>query len=385
MRGFSHDEFRQRLDKAQFLMREQGMNLMLLTSEPEIRYFSGFDSALWQSPTRPWFLLIPVYGEPVAVIPSIGEGVMRRTWLSHIRTWPSPQPDDEGISLLKKTIQEMVGSKAIIGLSKGHESTIRMPLQDLETLMAQLPGIHWVSCTPLLRTLRMIKSEQEIKKLRQVSHIASHTFTQATDLFHIEQPLNAAFRSFKIALLQQGADDVPYLVGGAGQGGYSDVISPPSEQAIESGDILMLGTGASLDGYYCNIARNYAFTHASDQAQHAYHTLYQAIEMVLASLRPGVSCAQLYQTMQTAIESAGGSTEGLKRRMGHGLGMQLTEWPSCIPSDRTILRPNMVLTLMPNMLLSKGKLMIHAETILIHEEGVELLSLRAPPELPIIE
>ena len=100
MRGFTEDEFRQRLENAQFLMREQGMNLMLLNSEAEVRYFSGFHTLFWQSPTRPWFLCVPSTGKPVAVIPGIGGTCMANTWIDDIRTWSSPHPTDDGIGLL---------------------------------------------------------------------------------------------------------------------------------------------------------------------------------------------------------------------------------------------------------------------------------------------
>ena len=383
MQGFSKDEFRQRLDKAQFLMREQGMDLMLLTAEPEVRYFSGFFTQFWLSPTRPWFLLIPDRGYPVAVIPEIGEVVMRKTWVRDIRTWSSPQPADEGISLLSDTINEMVGGKAVIGLSKGHESVIRMPLNDLESLRTQLPGMRWMNCTPLIRELRMEKSPAEVAKIRHICQIASDTFDQASDLFEIGQPLDSVFRAFKIAMLQNGADDVPYLVGGAGQGGYSDVISPPSQMPIEAGDILMLDTGSTYEGYYCDFDRNVAFGHASDAAKRAYQTLYQATEAGLAIARPGATCAQVYQAMLSVIEQAGGGAGGVGR-MGHGLGMQLTEWPSNMASDHTVIMPNMVLTLEPSMGLGDGKMMVHEENILITEYGPEMLSRRAAPELPII-
>ena len=383
MQGFSKDEFRQRLDKAQFLMREQGMDLMLLTAEPEVRYFSGFFTQFWLSPTRPWFLLIPDRGYPVAVIPEVGEVVMRKTWVRDIRTWSSPQPADEGISLLSDTINEMVGGKAVIGLSKGHESVIRMPLNDLESLRTQLPGMRWMNCTPLIRELRMEKSPAEVAKIRHICQIASDTFDQASDLFEIGQPLDSVFRAFKIAMLQNGADDVPYLVGGAGQGGYSDVISPPSQMPIEAGDILMLDTGSTYEGYYCDFDRNVAFGHASDAAKRAYQTLYQATEAGLAIARPGATCAQVYQAMQSVIEQAGGGAGGVGR-MGHGLGMQLTEWPSNMASDHTVIMPNMVLTLEPSMGLGDGKMMVHEENILITEYGPEMLSRRAAPELPII-
>ena len=54
--------------------------------------------------------------------------------------------------------------------------------------------------------------------------------------------------------------------------------------------------------------------------------------------------------------------------------MQLTEWPSIIPSDHTVLQPGMVLTLEPFVRLADEKIMVHEENIVIREDGAYHLS-----------
>ena len=49
-----------------------------------MRYFTGFDSQFWESPTRPWYLVVPSEGKPVAIIPEIGEAGMRSTWIDDV-------------------------------------------------------------------------------------------------------------------------------------------------------------------------------------------------------------------------------------------------------------------------------------------------------------
>ncbi len=71
-RGFPQIEFEQRLEKAQRLMSEKDLDVMFFCTEAEVRYFTGFLTQFWQSPTRPWFLCLPRKGNPVAVIPEIG-------------------------------------------------------------------------------------------------------------------------------------------------------------------------------------------------------------------------------------------------------------------------------------------------------------------------
>ena len=71
-RGFETAEFRSRVAKAQTLMAKHGFAAMLLSTEPEVRYFTGYLTRFWESPTRPWFVIVPATGDPIAVIPAIG-------------------------------------------------------------------------------------------------------------------------------------------------------------------------------------------------------------------------------------------------------------------------------------------------------------------------
>lgn len=102
---------------------------MYLTTEPEVRYFSGFLTQFWESPTRPFFLVVPDQGKPIAVVPEIAAALMRATWLDVARSWPSPQPDDEEVSLLAAPLRDIATGGAI-GVLGGSETTLRMPLTD---------------------------------------------------------------------------------------------------------------------------------------------------------------------------------------------------------------------------------------------------------------
>ncbi len=373
---FPKSEFEARVERAQSLMHEQNMGALFFTSEAEIRYFTGFRTLFWQSPTRPWFLVLLGEGKPIAIIPEIGAALMRNTWIDDIRTWASPAELDDGISLLTSVLENY----STIGMMMGRESALRMPLADYQNLRYNLRFASFVDVSPLIQSLRMIKSPAEIETISAICTITSNSFENAGNLFFEGQLLNEAFRAFKIELLKQGAEDVPYLVGGAGEGGYGDVISPPDETPLRTGDVLMLDTGSTLRGYFCDFDRNFAIGQANDAAKIAYEILHQATEAALKIARPGITCANLYQVMANVIGGEGGDVG----RYGHGLGMQLTEGPSIISFDHTELVEGMVLTLEPSMQVSKGKVMVHEENIVIRDGAPQLLTKRAPSELPIL-
>ena len=128
--GFNIKEFETRIDRAQKEIKKNKLDALLITTQHNFRYFTGFDSHFWESPTRPWFLIIPSDHEPIAVIPSIGENALKQTWIKNIYVWKSPKPEDEGVSLLAKTINNISNKFGAIGSEIGKESNIRMPNQD---------------------------------------------------------------------------------------------------------------------------------------------------------------------------------------------------------------------------------------------------------------
>jgi Xaa-Pro aminopeptidase len=375
MADFTVAEFEKRMSFAQSAMSKAGLDAILLCTEAELRYFSGFRTQFWQSPTRPWFLVLPRNGDPIAVIPDIGADLMSRTWVRDIRTWASPDPVDDGVSLLA----DILAAFNKVGLPMGQEASLRMPLGDFYRVQ-QKSCVEFVDCSELIKAIRIVKSDAEIAILRKICGIGSNAFDRAAELFYVGQPLSEAFRAFKIALLQEGAEDVPYLVGAAGQGGYGDVISPPGTTPLQNGDVLMLDTGSSLQGYFCDFDRNFAIGHASDAANLAYDTLWQATEAGMQTARAGATCADLFHAMHKTL---GGGTSNVGR-YGHGLGIQLTEYPSIASFDDTVLQPGMVMTLEPSMTISNGKMMVHEENILITEDAPILLTKRAAPEMPVI-
>ena len=383
-RGFDTAEFETRTVIAQGMMDRLPLSAMLLSTEAEVRYYSGFQTPFWQSPTRPWFLLIPLQGKPIAIIPEIGAACMAATWIDDIRTWPAPQPEDDGVTLLAEALNEVVGADGKIGSPMGHETHVRMPAADFDRLRALVGVDRFVDATGIVRAQRMVKSEAEIGKIAHVCAIASDSFEALPGLVQIGDTERQAFAKMRIDLLQRGVDDVPYLVGGSGPGGIASIIEQPSNRVLGSGDVMMLDVGAVFDGYFCDFDRNYALGHVSDDVRRAYDAVYAATEAGIAAAVPGARSADLFQAMADSL-AANGASEGDVGRLGHGLGMQLTEWPSHTRFDKTVLKVGMVVTIEPGMCFGDGRTMVHEENVVIRENGAELLTRRAPAEMPVID
>ncbi len=377
MRGFSIDQFEKRTLKAQQLMQNHELDALLLTTETNVRYFTGFLTRFWESPTRPWYLIIPSKGKPIAVIPSIGEALMSKTWLEDIRTWPSPDLEDDGISLLSDTLEEIAQNKNI-GIPSGTETYVRMPQSDLKKLSR---NVKLTSDFDIVKKLRMTKSNEEIDKIDKACRIAEDAFRRVPEIAFESVNLDEVFRKFQMLCLEAGADWVPYLAGGADTEGYDDVISPAKVAPLKKRDILMLDTGLVWDGYFCDYDRNWSVGPPSEIVSAAYSQLLEASDAAFEIAKPGATASDLFHSMNSILtQNSSGTDAG---RLGHGVGMSLTEWPSLIPDDHTVLEQGMVLSLEPGITLN-DKIIVHEENIEITETGARYLSSKAKKDLPVI-
>ena len=381
-RGFEHSEFAARAQAAQALMAQAGLSALLLTTEPEVRYYTGFLTRFWESPTRPWFVVLPASGKPIAVIPSIGTHLMSQTWVTDIRTWQAPNYEDDGIGLLSETLREVVPAKGSIGLSDQMETYARLPLSSLKALENLLENRLIASDANITRQLRMIKSDAEISKIQHAAGIADRAFDRVHEIAQEGAPLSQVFRKFQALCLNEGADWVPYLAGGGAQEGYGDVISPATDAPLASGDVLMLDTGLVWDGYFCDFDRNFSLGPPATTVQNAHSKLIEATQAAFDLAEPGARICDLFHAMNAVTNPQGNVMEA--GRLGHGLGLQLTEWPSIIPEDHTILAPGMVLTLEPSVEVRPGKIMVHEENIVLRSNGAEYLSTPQSSEIRVL-
>lgn len=382
-RGFDHSEFENRTARAQKVMHDMQLDAMFFTTEPNIRYFTGFLTQFWQSPTRPWFLIIPAQGKPIAIVPEIGASGMAETWVDNIITWPSPRPEDDGISLVISALNTLPCRHGRVGATLGIESHLRMPINNYLQLTKKVKK-DFIDISFAVHELRQIKSHAEIEKTREICRITNHGFAKLPSYARIGMTEREICKQLRIDMLQEGADACPYIIAGSGPDGYDSIIMGPTDRIIEEGDVLIIDTGAVRDGYFSDFDRNWAFGHASEQTKAAYRATYEATTKGFEAARPGSTTSDIYNAMWSVLEANGalGNDVG---RLGHGLGIELTERPSHTATDNTTLRPGMVLTLEPGMVYAPGKSMVHEENIVITEDGAEWLSKRAEPELIIIK
>lgn len=415
LRGVPTSELEARLAKAQVLMEEAQLDSILLSTEQDFFYFTGLPSRFWNSPTRPFFLLIPREGpRPIAVVPSIFKHcITSRTWLrpEHVMTWSAPQPEDDGVTLLAQTIGTVVPQKhKRVGFQMGPETTVRMPLADVDRVRGLLSREYSVSTVDgrcVMRALRLVKSQLEVDRVRHTCAIASAAFallparlqalratkaaTEGTDCVSEREARDA----LRLMMVEFGADDTAYVMAQSGKGGYDNIVLEPSDMPLAPGDVLIIDTGITFEGYWCDFDRNYVVggtSHLPAATSACHDMLWRATEKGFEEAgRPGATSTSVFRAMarECGIPDDASDDAGVGR-FGHGLGLQLTELFSNSASDETPLAPGFVMTLEPSALIDPSaaeddeQMLAHEEDIAITEQGAVWLSLRAPREMAVI-
>ena len=381
MMSFPKEEYLKRLDNIHKKLENENIDAIVITSPANFRYFSGLDSNFWESPTRPWFLIISKNGKIKALVPSIGLSAIESTFIKDIEVWQSPNPKDEGTSLLKKIIKTFP-KNSNIGFELGMETYLRMSIKEFLKIKKDLQEYNFIDSTNIVWSLRKIKSDLEIKNIEKICSITSKVFNNLINKISLGMSEREIATIFKKDLINNGVDYIMYLSCASGINGYNQIICNPSEKKIGDGDILIIDTGSTLNGYYCDFDRNFGFGNINQKSLDAYNKLWNATEKTLEIIKPGISCKEVYESLSKNLFSS--NVKSNVGRMGHGFGLQLTEPPSIMIDDNTILEKNMILALEPSIEIENDLMLVHEENILITQNGNRLLTSRTPKELPVI-
>ncbi len=387
---FARDEYGARIDRIRRLMAENDLGAILVTSEVNFRYITGYQSQTWISPTRPRYCVLPLKGDPIVVSPvTFLVGMRQTSWISDIRSWPAPRPEDDGVSLVRDAVWECVGRGGRLGAELGPETRLGMPVADFLRLRDAIAPVEVVDAGTIMTRVRMVKSEAEVGRIRRVARIVSKSFDAVPGFLSKGRSEKDVCRDLQIEILRNGADRSPYLVGVSDRGGYPNINVGPSDRLLDDGDMLVIDTGSTLDGYFCDFDREFFLGRPSDQIRQLHEKLWKVTETGIASIRPGRRVCDVWAAMAAALDemSLGAADVG---RMGHGIGMVVTEPPSVHPADTTIIQTGMVLTVEPGLSFMSEtangarKVMVHEENVVVTPDGCELLSVRASPDLTTV-
>lgn len=342
---------------------------MLITSPKHVYYLTGFAT----DPHERFLGLLLSRGEdPALLVPALDyEAAAAATGMARIHTHSDTE---NAYDVLRKLMPNFIRT---LGVEKDHLSVVRF-----EALSAVIGAETYVDIGSPLRDMRAVKSPEEISRMRHAARIVEDVLREGVarakpgvteielvaELEYQMKKLGAQGPSFDTMVLAGAKSALPH--------------GKPDATPIREGDLLLFDLGVFADGYASDITRTFAVGDVSDEAKRIYAAVLEANRRAIEAIRPGVMLGSLDRAARAAIEAAGYGPY-FTHRLGHGLGMDIHEYPSVHGLNEDPVRAGMAFTVEPGVYVpGTGGVRIE-DDVVATEDGVDVLT-SFPKELTVI-
>jgi len=371
-------ELQSRWTRARALMDRAGLDALFLTERDNYYYFSGHRSAQYEHKMRPMGIVLPLEGDPAAVVYSRDQAAVQKSsgW-SHVRSYVDvPFP----LELLGEMLREAgLGRPAAkVGAELGTNERLGLPVADFQRLQSEfLPKAEFVDAAPLLRELKIRKSALELAYIRRACAISQAAWERTCERLEPGVTARQVAETLTIAMLELGADLThPGKINQA----Y------PLDHVYREGDALWCDYGAIYRGYNADIARRAVFGKPTDTQRRQHELIWRIASRCIDAVVPGARASDVARACNEQLRRADYPELIGPKRVGHGIGLNPSEPPSLSLADDTVLEPGMVVTPEPRIDLSPTERLHVEEDILVSADspdGHEWLS-RGSADLAVI-
>lgn len=248
----------------------------------------------------------------------------------------------------------------------------RMRLFEVKAL--QVVGFrHFMSCDQAVSSLRVHKEKYEIEAIRRAARMVDEALALALPMLRVGVSELDIAAELEYQMKRLGSEGAPFAtIVGAGANGALPHSSPTGKK-LASGDLVVLDFGAMSAGYAADTTRTVAVGEPGAEARKVYATVQRAQAAAVARSAPGVPVADIDAAARSIIAEAGYGAY-FTHRTGHGLGLDVHEYPDIMAGNDLPLASGMVFTVEPGIYLP-GRLGVRIEDdVLVTERGAEILT-----------
>lgn len=333
----------QRIARAQALMREAGVDALWLDVSTSLTYFTGL--RLGRS-ERLHGAVLPARGDLTYVCPAFEEEKLRTmlTLGDDVAVW---EEHEDPTALVTDTLRAKGIAAGTIGVD---EAT---PFFTFDGLRRAGNAYDFVNASRITAGCRSIKSDAEIALMQTAKNITLEVHKATARILHAGITTTEVQAFIVEAHRRLGSEGPPpfniVLFGEATA--YPHGV--PYPQTLKDGDMVLVDIGAPVDSYLSDITRSYVFGEPSSRQRQIWN-LEQAAELaVFEAAQLGARCEDLDAAARRVIEAGGFgpgyATPGLPHRTGHGIGLDVHEWPYIVKGDTTVLVPGMTFSNEPTI------------------------------------
>jgi len=356
-----------RIEKARRLMREQGIDALMLTGGTSMVYFTGIQ---WGNSERLLAAFIPATGRPFLVTPKFEEErAMEQVALGPMQGTADVYPWEEHEDPYA-VIATALRARGLTTATIACEETVRFQFTYGVT---NLPAVKVVDGTPVTAGCRMVKDAHELALMRHASAVTLKAYEAAWKSLREGMTQDEFGR-----LVSQAHSRLGYSGSAGVQVGKFSALPHGSAtpQVIREGSILLIDGGCKVEGYSSDISRTFVLGRPTQKMKDVFEIEFRAQTAALRAARPGLPCEAVDAAARKVIVDAGYGPDYkyFSHRVGHGMGMDGHEWPYLVRGNTRLLEPGMVFSDEPGIYIP-GEFGIRLEDdMVITETGAELFT-----------
>jgi Xaa-Pro aminopeptidase len=358
----SDPPYRARLDAVRDTLAGLGVDALIVTHPPNLRYLCGFDGTLGALLVTTTECTLIVDGRYITIAK---ERAAASDGLRHLRVELAPRSIEDGIA------SEWARTKAS---AVGVEGAV-MTLDRFTRLQSLIPA-RFVSTERVVEAGRLIKDDGEIEVMRQAARMLSAAALEALAAVRPGRPETEVALEVELALRRAGFSK-PAFETIVASGPHSALPhARPGARILTAGDGVVLDFGGVYDGYCVDLTRTVQLGPASGSFRRIFDAVREAHAAAIAVVRPGIAASTVDTAAREAL-AARGLADAFVHGTGHGLGLEVHEeprvtWPGTARDE--ILRPGMIFTVEPGAYLpGVGGVRIE-DDVLVTASGCEVLT-----------
>ncbi|MFN2488475.1 MAG: M24 family metallopeptidase [Actinomycetota bacterium] len=340
-----------------------GVDALLVTNLTNVRYLTGFSGTNGQvlvSSSEAVFLSDPRYAARAADLVQGAEVVI----------YPS------------KLVDLLPGRVEAAGVARLGIEARTMTVAQRDDLAGPLEGVELVSTSNVVEGSRRAKDAEEIAAIREAVRLGDEAFMWILDRLAPGKSERDIALELEVRIRRQGAEDVSFepIVGSGPLSAH--IHHTPSERPFEDGDLVLLDFGSLSGGYCSDLTRTVVLGSASERQRVIYSTVLEAQARGIAAVAVDAPCAEVDGVARELIATAGHG-DAFPHGLGHGVGLDIHEAPTCNRLSEERLVAADVVTVEPGVYhVGWGGIRIE-DCVLVTPDGGEVLG--SAPKQELIE
>ena len=234
----------------------------------------------------------------------------------------------------------------------------------------------------IINDLRSIKSENEVESIIRAQRISETAFEHILKFIKVGVTEKEIALQLDFFMLRNGGERLSFETIAVSGKNSSMPHGVPSDKKIENGDFITMDFGTIINGYHSDMTRTVAVGSATDEMKNVYYTVLKAQQNCLDNIKAGVSCKNGDMLARSVINESGYG-KYFTHSTGHGVGVEIHEYPNLSPASDSILQVGNIVTVEPGIYIPEKFGVRIEDMALITENGCRNLT-NANKELIIL-